>query len=208
MSIFNSRLLESLDIFVSEFDFSDIIQNDTSVRTTFTFTSFAIQMHQVDLNNFKDHTAIVDLGPVETAKNISSHTKRNASLIFNNFASQEPTKDEIESSTASIHLQSSFFQDYFSSRKDSLNDSFKIANHHLAYTVFLTDVLFPLANNSSMRVGSIIVHLGVSSQLENATNITVAVQTSFDVVDVTEAVSIVIAYISVLFIPCICAQQG
>ena len=144
-------------------------------------------MHQVDPNNFSGHTAIVDLGPVETAKNISSHMNRNVSLIFNNFANQEPTKEEIERSTASIHLQPSYFEANISARKNSLNDSLQVVNHQLGYTVFLTDVLFPLINDSSVKVGSIIVHVGVSSQLENITNLSVAIRTSFDVI---EAVSI------------------
>ena len=59
---------------------------------------FAIQAYQISPKDYKGHTVIIDLGPVEKAKNISSKTDNNKSLIFKNFFDREPSKKDIENS--------------------------------------------------------------------------------------------------------------
>ena len=141
-------------MFLDDLDLDTVDQNSTSNQTTFSFTTFAVQVQQIDPNRFNGQTFIVDLGSVEQAMNSSGNIEQDA-LITVDDASQPESRlaqEDVQNSTAFLQLSSAFLDECIGSEIGSLSVS-----QRLSYSVFVSTVLFLPENTILNAVGSIIL---------------------------------------------------
>ena len=169
------RILQSLGSFLDNVDISTLTTNSTDNVTVFSYTTFSLQVQQIDASNFKGQTFIVALGSYEHATNRSEQINQEnlitADAILNNTDSHflNYTKD----ATASIQLLPSLSEELLrcSDRGNSSNQF-----QRLSYSVFLSDSFFQPRNRSQFKVTSIILAPRFHCTLEN---LSVPIQTTF-----------------------------
>lgn len=134
--------------------------NETENKTTLSFQTYALQVLDVDSDQFKEQTFTVDLGSVEEALAIDGR------INSNKLTTAESVMEVFANATASILLPGNVF-----------NGSAMRHTQRLSYSVFLTDILFQVSNSSEFVVGSIIV--GVRLESLNAAVLSTPLQTRF-----------------------------
>ena len=154
------RLLDSLTNFSNKL----VITNTT--MATFTRTTFAIRVNDINASSFQGETFSVNLGSVEETMDISSAIRGEAIVTV-------PGNTGYQNRTASVQVPRSVFQEL------GLGGD----RQRLSYAVFLTDTLFQSSdqNQSNLTVGSVIVAVtvnGTSVSRNLSTPITVTLQAS------------------------------
>ena len=170
------RLLDSLTNFSNKLE----ITNATSV--TFTRTTFAIQVNNINASSFQGETFSVNLGSVEEAVDISSTIREEALET----ASGNMT---YQSSTASVRVPRSVFQEL-----GLVGDQ-----QRLSYAVFLRDTLFQSSdqNQSNLTVGSVIVAVTVNGTSVGG-NLSTPITVTFQASEVSGRVIIPVVLLAML----------
>ena len=138
-----------------------------TTTATFAQKTYAIQVHDIDTNNFQGQTFSVDLGSVQEAISISSSIQEEAIQTI------EGNKVFLNR-TASVQVPASLFRDLFGQSS---------GHQRLSYAVFVRDTLFQSSdeNQSNLTAGSIIVAVRVNGSTTTgnlSTPITVTFQAS------------------------------
>ena len=169
------RILQSLGSFLDNVDISILSTNSTDNVTVFSYTTFSLQVQQIDVSTFNGQTFIVALGSYEHATNRSEQINQEnlitADAIFNSTDSYilNYTKD----ATASIQLPPSLSEELLRCF-DRGNSSNRF--QRLSYSVFLSDSFFQPKNRSQFKVASIILAPRFHCILEN---LSMPIQTTF-----------------------------
>ena len=137
----HDRLLVSLETFSDSVPLSD---NATNNREVYTLDNFAIQVQDVDRDNFEGETFSVDLGTVEEAINRTNEIDENRLVTM---------MEALSNATASLQVPSTIF-----------NDGSNKTTRRLSFSVFTTDTLFQTEETASgdLTVGSIVIALNVA----------------------------------------------
>ena len=189
------RILGSLETFLDNIDLSSSTQRTSDNLTVFSYDTFALQVKDIDTENFNGQAFLVVLGSVEQAMNISLSGIEEDSLITVDSvsdstrvkrAADDSGVDLItnvqEDTTASIQLPSTLFNELENCSDPDENVQFNITsvgNQRLSYSVFLNDVLFQPENRTRYKVGSIVVAARIRCALTGNTSLTLPVRTSF-----------------------------
>ncbi len=184
-SIFH-RILDSLGTFLDTVDLATV--NTTNNLTTLTFNTYAVQIQEVDPDNFAGQTFVVNLGPVEQAMNISGNIAQESLItldgvaIDNSRRKRQSTGLDVQNATASLQLTPLIFENCVSNMS---SEASTIVSQRLSYSVFVSDVLFQTENNikSNIVVGSIVVAVRLRCQLANKTMLSVPVRSTFQVAE-------------------------
>ena len=143
--------------------------------TVFSYTTFSLQVQQIDVSTFNGQTFIVALGSYEHATNGSEQINQEnlitANAIFN--STDAYILNHTEDATASIQLPPSLSEELLrcSDRGNSSNRF-----QRLSYSVFLRDSFFQPRNRSQFKVTSIILAPRFHCTLEN---LSIPIQTTF-----------------------------
>ena len=142
------RILSSLRTFGDAVVFD---QDNEEQSQIFSRRNFALQVQEVDPNEFAGESFNVDLGSVEEAMNLSQNISSSA---LQTLASSR------SNATGSLSVDENILKGSNSSKV------------RLGYTVFVSSTLFPTASNNT-TVASVIFHLslsglGISSQINNS----------------------------------------
>ena len=147
--------------------------------TVFSYTTFSLQVQQIDVSTFKGQTLIFALGSYEHFMNRSEQINRenlitvDALLNITDAYTLNHTKD----ATASIQLSPSL-SDELLRCSDTGNSSNQF--QRLSYSVFLSDSFFQPKNRSQFKVASIILAPRFHCTLEN---LSTPIQTTFQTTD-------------------------
>ena len=128
--------------------------NSTDNVTVFSYTAFALQIQEIDVNTFEGQTFIITLGSYEQATNRTQQIDRENLVTFNTVLNSTD-KNQLnfsEESTASIRIPSSL-SDQLITCSNLTSNRFQ----RLSYSVFISDSLFQPRNRSQFRVASIIL---------------------------------------------------
>ncbi len=190
VSIFH-RILDSLGTFLDTVDLATV--NTTNNLTTLTFNTYAVQIQEVDPDNFAGQTFVVNLGPVAQAMNISGNIAQESLItldgvaIDNSRRKRQSTGLDVQNATASLQLTPLIFENCVSNMS---SEASTIVSQRLSYSVFVSDVLFQTENNiiSNIVVGSIVVAVRLRCQLANKTMLSVPVRSTFQVAEMVDFV--------------------
>ena len=158
------RLLESLQNFLDKVEVEQDENSTTnSSQTVFAFETFALQIQQLDPEEYKGQVFSVNLGSVEEA------TKDNQTIDQDDLVTSELESENLvkmtkrEGVTASLQLPEDLLLiDLCSSNSTSA------VPQRLSYSVFKSEILFQNLNQSHLSIGSIIV----AARLKCADNVT------------------------------------
>ena len=144
--LFTCRLLDSLT------NFSNKLEITNTTTATFTRTTFALQVNNINASSFQGETFSVNLGSVEEAMDISSAIREEA-------IETTPLDMAYQNRTASVQVPKSVFQELGQAGDQQ----------RLSYAVFLKDTLFQSSdqNQSNLTVGSVIVAVTVNGTSGN-----------------------------------------
>ena len=170
------RLLDSLQNFLDKVEVEQDENSTTnSSQTVFAFETFALQVQQLDPEEYKGQVFSVNLGSVEEATKDNQKIDQTA-LVTTELESAENTNLEhkmkiikrekatntMAGTTASLQLPEDLLLDLCSSNSTSA------VPQRLSYSVFKSDILFQNLNQSHLSIGSIIV----AARLKCADNVT------------------------------------
>lgn len=178
------RILDSLGTFLDTVDLATI--NTTNNITTLTFNTYAIQVQEVDPDNFAGQTFLVNLGGVEQAMNISGNIAQESLVTLNGVAidnsrrKRQSTGLDVQNATAALQLTRSIFDNCAS---NGSSEASIVVSQRLSYSVFVSDILFQTENRSSLAVGSIVVAVRLRCQLANKTMLSMPVRSTFQVAE-------------------------
>ncbi len=184
------RILDSLGTFLDNLDITTV--NSSGNLTTFTFSTYALQVQEVDPDSFNGQTFIVNLGSVEQAVNSSGVIEQESLLTVDGVANDNSgTNTELSQngSTASLQLTPEIFENCASN--ESSTNSSSVVSQRLSYSVFVSDALFLPENRTLNQVGSIVVAVRLRCQLANKTMLIVPVRSTF-------RVSVIMVVLSIL----------
>ena len=143
--------------------------------TVFSYTTFSLQVQQIDASTFKGQTFIVALGSYEQATNRSEQISQENLITVDAFLNSTDTRtlNYTKDATASIQLPTSLSEELLrcSDRGNSSNRF-----QRLSYSVFLSDSFFQPRNRSQFKVTSIILVPRFHCTLEN---LSIPIQTTF-----------------------------
>ena len=170
------RILQSLGSFLDNVDISTLISNSTDNVTVFSYTTFSLQVQEIDISAFEGQTFVVALGSYEQATNHTEQISQENLLTFNTVLNSTDAihLNSSKESTASIRIPHSL--------SDELTSCFNLTTNQfqrLSYAVFLSDSLFQPRNRSQFRVVSVILAPRFQCTLEN---FSVPIQTTFKTV--------------------------
>jgi hypothetical protein len=196
MTIF-IRLLESLQNFLDEVEVEqdeNSTSNSSQIVLNFAFETFALQVQQLDPEEYRGQMFSVNLGSLEEAskdnrtiepKNLVTSQLESATNL-NHETANDPRKGDIDGSrnvmadtTASLQLPEDLLD---SCNESDVNSNLVSATpQRLSYSVFKSDVLFQNANQRrlNLSIGSIIV----AARLKCANNVTLnmSVKSTFQI---------------------------
>ena len=170
------RLLDSLQNFLDKVKVEQDENSTTnSSQTVFAFETFALQVQQLDPEEYKGQVFSVNLGSVEEATKDNQKIDQTA-LVTTELESAENTNlkhkmkiikrekatNTMAGTTASLQLPEDLLLDLCSSNSTSA------VPQRLSYSVFKSDILFQNLNQSHLSIGSIIV----AARLKCADNVT------------------------------------
>ena len=160
------------------------IVNSTNNQTTLRFDTFAVQIQEIDPNDFNGQTFIVVLGSVEQAMNRSGDISQDSLRTIDGNGSQESqsrrrrlAQEDVQNSTAYVQIPSSILDECVSSNVSDLSST--TASQRLSYSVFARTVLFQPENTSISAVGSIVLAARIRCELANKTRLSVPIRSSF-----------------------------
>ena len=116
----------------------------------FAFKTFALQIQELDPQEYQGQTLSVDLGTVEEAMKIERRIEEGDLVTSDNIV-----MEVVMDATASLQLPEDLLESL-----DSCNFTTNLTSakpQRLSYSVFLSDVLFQNFNQSHSKIGSIIV---------------------------------------------------
>ena len=169
-------MLDSLQNFLDKVEVEQDENSTTnSSQTVFAFETFALQVQQLDPEEYKGQVFSVNLGSVEEATKDNQKIDQTA-LVTTELESAENTNLEhkmkiikrekatntMAGTTASLQLPEDLLLDLCSSNSTSA------VPQRLSYSVFKSDILFQNLNQSHLSIGSIIV----AARLKCADNVT------------------------------------
>ena len=183
-----NRLLESLQNFLDKVEVEqDENSTSNSSNMIFAFETFALQVQELDPEEYKGQVFSVNLGSLEEA------TKDNQTIEQENLVTSEPESatnlipesdsdgscNAIADTTASLQLPEDLLD---SCNESDVNSNLVSANsQRLSYSVFKSDVLFQNVNQRQLNlsIGSIIV----AARLKCADNVTLnmSVKSTFQI---------------------------
>ena len=183
-----NRLLESLQEFLDKVEVEEN-GNSTinSTKMVFAFETFALQVQELDPEEYKGQMFSVNLGSLERARE-DNQTIEQTALMTSKLESvtglkqnQDKTDKEgvvnaIAGSTASLQLP----EDLLDLCNDtSSNNITSAVPQRLSYSVFKSDILFQNLNQSHLSIGSIII----AARLKCADNVTpnTSIKTTFQI---------------------------
>ena len=158
------RLLDSLQNFLDKVEVEQDENSTTnSSQAVFAFETFALQVQQLDPEEYKGQVFSVNLGSVEEATK-DNQTIDQADLVTSELESENLVKmTKHEGVTASLQLPEDLLLiDLCTSNSTSA------VPQRLSYSVFKSDILFQNLNQSHLSIGSIIV----AARLKCADNVT------------------------------------
>ena len=158
------RLLDSLQNFLDKVEVEQDENSTTnSSQAVFAFETFALQVQQLDPEEYKGQVFSVNLGSVEEATK-DNQTIDQADLVTSELESENLVKMTKHSGvTASLQLPEDLLLiDLCTSNSTSA------VPQRLSYSVFKSDILFQNLNQSHFSIGSIIV----AARLKCADNVT------------------------------------
>ena len=183
-----NRLLESLQEFLDKVEVEEN-GNSTinSTKMVFAFETFALQVQELDPEEYKGQMFSVNLGSLERARE-DNQTIEQTALMTSKLESvtdlkqnQDKTDKEgvvnaFAGSTASLQLP----EDLLDLCNDtSSNNMTSAVPQRLSYSVFKSDILFQNLNQSHLSIGSIII----AALLKCADNVTpnTSIKTTFQI---------------------------
>ena len=180
-----NRILTSLETFLDNLDLDIVNKTWNRNRATLTFRTFALQLEEIDTNAFNGQKFTVSLGTVERARNISNNIDQRALITEDGEVDSAMNNGNavrnISEATATLRLPPLLFRNCINSET---NTSLSMASRQrLSYSVFLTDALFLPANRTLNKVVSLVVGARTSCQLENKTEVTLPIQSSFQILE-------------------------
>ncbi len=165
LRMFDFRLLESLQNFLDQVEVEQDENSTTnSTQTVFAFETFALQVQQLDPEEYKGQTFSVNLGSLQEVRE-DNQTIEQEALVTGELESATDLKHEHDTTdnegvmktmagtTASLQLP----EDLLDSCSDVNSTLTSAAPQRLSYSVFKSDILFQNLNQSHLSIGSIIV---------------------------------------------------
>ena len=147
------------------------LMNSTKNQTVFAFKVFALQIQDLDPQEYQGQTFSIDLGSVEEAMKVEQRIEEG------DLMTSETVMEAVSlAATASILLPQNLFESHNSC---SFTSQTSATQKRLSYSVFLSDILFQNLNQSHLKIGSIIV----AARLKCADNATLntSVHSTFQV---------------------------
>ena len=171
---YDFRLLESLQTFLDEVEVEPD-ENDTvnSNQTVFAFETFALQVLELDPEEYEGQIFSVNLGSLEEAREDNQTIELEALMTSElesttKFNTHEHNKtgnvNAMSDTTASLQLP----EDLLDLCSDINSNLTSAIPQRLSYSVFKSDILFQSLNQSHLRIGSIII----AARLKCADNVT------------------------------------
>ena len=160
---YDFRLLESLQTFLDEVEVEPD-ENDTvnSNQTVFAFETFALQVLELDPEEYEGQIFSVNLGSLEEAREDNQTIELEALMTSElesttKFNTHEHNKtgnvNAMSDTTASLQLP----EDLLDLCSDINSNLTSAIPQRLSYSVFKSDILFQSLNQSHLRIGSIII---------------------------------------------------
>ena len=165
-------MLESLENFLDKVEVDQDV-NGTNNQTAFAFETFALQIQELDPQEYQGQTFSVDLGSVEEAMNMEQNIEEG------DLVTSETVMEVVTGATASMQLPEDLLERLDSCTSKTNSNLISASPQRLSYSVFLSDVLFQNLNQSHLKIGSIIV----AARLKCAENTTLntSVRSTFQV---------------------------
>ena len=136
------RVLESLNQFIDA-----VAVNGTEDRTVFGYSTYALQVQNIDSVKVGGHALTVNLGSVDEALNSGQISKEN-------LVTGESLMSVFTNATASVYVPTdSLINNVSPCTLEMLNTS----QQRLSHSVFLSDILFQSHFRNNSRIGSIII---------------------------------------------------
>ena len=165
------RLLESLQDFLDKVEVEQTDNSTTNLtQKVFTFETFALQVQQLDPEEYKGQMFSVNLGSLEEAREDNQTIGQGALVISEleltvNFNMKHKLDmNAMAGTTASLQLP----EDLLDSYSDVDTNLTSAIPQRLSYSVFKSDILFQNLNQNHLNIGSIIV----AARLKCADNMT------------------------------------
>ena len=156
------RLLESLQNFLDLVEVEEAENSTTnSSQSVFAFETFALQVQQLNPEEYKGQVFSINLGTVEDIRKDNQTIEQNA-LVTSNLklaanmkdgTDNEGPRNSMAGTTASLQLP----EDLLEMCSDVNLSLTSAAPQRLSYSVFKSDILFQNLNQSHLSIGSIIV---------------------------------------------------
>ena len=174
-----------METFLDKLDLNTVNKTSNKNRATLTFRTFALQLEEIDTNAFNGQKFTVSLGTVERARNISNNIDQRALITedgeVDSAMNNGNTVRNISEATATLRLPPLLFRNCINSETNTSSPT--ASRQRLSYSVFLTDALFLPANRTLNKVVSLVVAARTSCQLENKTEVTLPIQSSFQILE-------------------------
>ena len=151
---------------------------ENSTKTTaFAFETFALQVQELDPEEYIGQIFNVNLGPLEKARK-DNQTIQQSALVTSELESTEQDNEGIVNgfadSTASLQLPEDLL-DMCSDTGSNVNSTVPQSSR-LSYSVFKSDILFQNLNQSHLGIGSIII----AAQLKCNGTLNSSIKTTFE----------------------------
>jgi hypothetical protein len=162
-------LLESLQEFLDKVEVEENVNHTTNSTKSkvFAFETFALQVQELDPEEYIGQIFNVNLGSLEKARK-DNQTIQQAALVTSELDSAKPDNEGVANvladSTASLQLPEDLLD--LCSSMTSNSTSAVPQSSRLSYSVFKSDILFQNLNQSHLSIGSIII----AAQLKCADN--------------------------------------
>ena len=165
-------MLESLEKFLDKVEVEQDV-NGMNNQTVFAFETFALQIQELDPQEYQGQSFSVDLGSVEEA------TKMEQRIEEGDLLTSETVMEVVTGATASMQLPEDLLESLDSCTFATNSNFTSVTPQRLSYSVFLSDILFQNLNQSHLKIGSIIVAARLKC-VDNAT-LNTSVQSTFQV---------------------------
>lgn len=147
-----------------------------STKTVFAFETFALQVQELDPEEYIGQVFNVNLGPLEKARK-NNQTIQQSALVTSELESAEQDNEGIVNgfadSTASLQLPEDLL-DMCSDTGSNVTSTVPQSSR-LSYSVFKSDILFQNLNQSHLGIGSIII----AAQLKCNGTLNSSIKTTF-----------------------------
>ena len=173
-----NRLLESLQEFLDKVEIPENANSTANLTktTVFAFETFALQVQELDPEEYIGQIFNVNLGSLEKARK-DNQTIQQSALVTSELESVEQDNEGVVNgfadSTASLQLPEDLL-DMCSSMSSNVISTVPQSSR-LSYSVFKSDILFQNLNQSHLGIGSIII----AAQLKCNGTLNSSIKTTF-----------------------------